>query len=161
MFLLGDYKPRLLNSSVNIVSTVTVESESDILGLRCRNYQERPWLIGSVSNGLVTDTRWRCFSLPKELSAQRQFWYKKADDSQWPQAFASFANKEDSPWGKIPGITEDAFWISTVEEDHRKLFCRRRLSDLSPKWKECASKGMLLKWFPISIKKKHKKLTHV
>ena len=120
--------------------------------MRCRNGHSKPWLIGSVSNGLVTDTRWRCFSLNKTAPRQRQFRYNKADDSQWPQAFASFANREDSPWGKISGITEDASWISTVEEDHTRLFCRRRLTDLSPKWKEFASKGMLSKCHPMPIK---------
>ncbi|PFX28116.1 hypothetical protein AWC38_SpisGene7152 [Stylophora pistillata] len=98
--------------------------------------------MGSVSNGLVTDTRWKCFGLKSGELARNLFWRKTADVSHWPQAFAIHANRGDSPWGKTAGISEDAFWISTVEEDHSKLFCRRRLSDLPPVITEKLSEGI-------------------
>ena len=43
---------------------------------------------------------------------------------------ASFSNRGDSPWRKVRDISEDAFWISTANEDGVRIFCRRRLSDV-------------------------------
>ena len=74
-------------------------------------------MMGSVSNGLVTDTRWKCISLNEDET--RNFglksWTKKddVDDSHWPQAVGYFSNR-DSPWGKVSDISEDAFWISSL-----------------------------------------------
>ena len=147
VFTFGDYKTRTQNSTwENNVVNVTVKSKTSHLAVRCRNYHQKPWLIGSVSNGLVTDTRWKCIGLKRGESAQILFWRKTADVSHWPQAFANHTKREDSLWGKISGISEDALWISTVEEDHVRLFCRRKLSDLAPVMTEVLSEGTCVKF---------------
>ena len=120
------------NNPVNISSKYTLHPGTKVLAVRCRNYRSKPWLMGSVSNGLVTDTRWKCFSLQKEEVMTGRHWAKPGfDDNHWAQAFANISNREDSPWGKIPDISDEAFWISTANEDDSRLFCRRRLSEVS------------------------------
>ncbi|XP_078350853.1 uncharacterized protein LOC144635641 [Oculina patagonica] len=124
--------------SSNIASNYTLKPGSEVVSVRCRNFLSKPWLIGSVSNGLVTDTRWKCFSLPKNLTVTGLTWAKpNTDDSQWAQAVANYSNPE-----KIPNIKDEALWISTAVQGHSRLFCRRRLSDLSPKQANSLSKGM-------------------
>ena len=112
----------------------TLNPGTKVLAFKCRSYNKtKPLMMGSVSNGLVTDTRWKCISLNEDET--RNFglksWTKKddVDDSHWPQAVGYFSNR-DSPWGKVSDISEDAFWISTAAEKHWWLFCRRRLSEM-------------------------------
>ena len=127
-------------NSTNISATYNFDPETqDQLFVRCRNSKQKPWILGSVSNGLVTDMRWKCFSILKDES--RNFAGLKFfnDYSHWAQAVAHFSNTEGSPWGKVQDISSKAFWISTAEDNHSKLFCGSRLSG------EVKSKGMLSK----------------
>ena len=91
--------------------------------------------MGSVSNGLVTDTRWKCFSLPKEMRLNDLSWVtSRFDDTDWGHAVVNFSNRvESSPWGKVPNISEESFWISTAAKSISRLFCRRKLSEVSLK----------------------------
>ena len=121
------------NNAANISSNYTLSPGSPVLAVRCHNYQSRPWIIGSTSNGLVTDTRWKCFSLPKHANMKDLSWASDDfDDSYWAQAVSNFS-KGETTWGKVPDISGEALWISTVYEDHSKLFCRRRLSEVALK----------------------------
>ena len=129
------------NQSTNVATNVTLGPGTAVVALRCRNYHSKPWIIGSVNNGLVTDTRWKCFSLPKHLINKGRKWAKAdEDDSQWAGAVANYSNLE-----KIPNIRDEALWISTAVQGHSRLFCRRRLSDFSPKREKSLLKGVLLK----------------
>ena len=134
------------NNRANISSNYTVIPGTQVLAVRCRNFQSKPWMIGSASNGLVTDTRWKCWGLPKKEWVQNIAWSSQDfDDSQWAQAVAS-SNQEETPWGRAPDISHDAFWITTADEDVARLFCRRRLSDMPlQKLAEHLSKGVHFK----------------
>lgn len=134
---------QISNDPTKVASNYTALPSSDIIGVRCFNGKVKPWIIGSLSNGLVTDNRWTCTSQAPKSHA----YYTNNDIGPLPLAFVSYANKKDSPWGKISGISEDAVWISTVEDDITFLFCVRRLSDVSLNWVEHSSKGMLPKMF--------------
>ena len=116
----------------NISSTYTLNPGTEVLAMKCRTYKSKPWIMGSASNGLVTDTRWKCLSLKGDETVEGRTWAfeRDFDDSHWTQAVANFSNREGSPWGKVPDISEDAFWISTAAEDDLKLYCRRRLSEV-------------------------------
>ena len=132
-------------NQTSIPLTHAVNPGTEVLAVRCINYREKPWILGSVSNGLVTDTRWKCFSLPKQEIFKGLYWTRSLfDDSQWAQAVANFSNQEDNPWGRVPVIKNEALWISTIAENYPRLFCRRRLSDLAPKREKSSSKGMSL-----------------
>ncbi|KAJ7365433.1 hypothetical protein OS493_005540 [Desmophyllum pertusum] len=131
------------NDQTNITSTYSLKPGTEVLAVRCRNYRHKPWILGSVSNGLVTDTRWKCTSLQEHLKKNNLFWRNPYfDDSQWAQAIAKFSNQEANPWGKVLGIRDEALWISTADENHTRLFCRRRLSDLSLKRAKDSLMGM-------------------
>lgn len=143
------------NHSTHIASNYTLEPGTEVVAARCLNFHSKPWLIGSVRNGLVTDTRWKCFSLPKHLTVNNRHWAKPdTDDFQWAQATANYSNLE-----KIPNIRDEALWISTAVQGHSRLFCRRRLSDLSLKRAKSVLKGTLLKirrqWLPIQCELKN------
>ena len=125
----------------NISSNYTLYPRDEVLAVRCRNYKSKPWIIGSVSNGIVTDTRWKCTGLAKREPLNFKWLQDRADDGNWAQAVASFSNRGDSPWRKVQDISEDAFWISTANEDDVRIFCRRRLSDVFLK-RASFSKGM-------------------
>lgn len=135
MSFYDEHNSRLINSSnpANISSKYTLNPGTQALAVRCTNLHSKPWIIGSVSNGLVTNTRWKCFSLPKEVTMKSPLSWAipNFDDSHWAQAIANVSNREDSPWGKVPVISDRAFWISTADEDHSSLFCRRRFSEMS------------------------------
>ena len=135
-------------SLVNISSNFTIHPGTQVLAVRCRNYHSKPWIIGSASNGLVTDKRWKCFSLPKHEVQKSNRWAKDGfDDSHWAKAVAIYSNRQDSPWGKVPDISDEAFWISTADEKHSRLFCRSMLSDLLQKQSTYLPRGILLVFY--------------
>ena len=104
----GRLQPEHLTKNVSTNYTITPGSE--ILAVRCRNFNSKPWILGSFSNGMITDPRWNIY------------------DNHWAQAVAGFSHRGESPVGKVMGINNDALWISTAE-DNPRLFCRRNLSD--------------------------------
>ena len=135
------------NDQANISSNFTLQlGLTEVLAVRCRNYKSQPWLLGNVSNGMVTDTQWKCFSLPKDEILNGLKWVKPDfNDTHWAQAIEGYSNREDSPWGKISDISDAAFWISAGDTDTQRLFCRRNLSDgadLPVKQAEDLSRGM-------------------
>ena len=106
-----------------------ITPKTEILTVRCKNFNSKPWILASLSNGMYTDTRWKCFSFPREKNiSSRTVGRPHFNDSHWAQAVAGFSNRGESPWGKALGIKDEARWISTGE-DNPRLLCRRNLSD--------------------------------
>ena len=130
----------LSNSAANISSNYTLSPDSPVLAVRCRNYGSKPWIIGSASNGLLTDTRWKCTSLPTHDMKDLSWTAEDFDDSHWAQAVSNVSKRDETPWGKVPDISVEALWISTADEYHSRLFCRRRLSEVS--LRQSKSNGM-------------------
>ena len=125
-------RPRLhvLNNAANVSSNYTLHPGTEVLAVRCLNYKNQPWILGNISNGMVTDTRWKCFSLPRHEMMSDLKWAKSDfNDSHWAQAIAGFSNRGDGVWGRIPDVSDAALWISTSNKDDQRLFCRRNLSD--------------------------------
>lgn len=117
------------HSTKNVSANYIITPGNEILAVRCRNFNSKPWILGSFSNGMITDPRWKCFSFPKHEHFNGNPWTKpEFNDNHWPQAVAGFSNRGESPVGKVMGINDDALWIST-SEDNPSLFCRRNLSD--------------------------------
>lgn len=117
------------HSTKNVSANYIITPGNEILAVRCRNFNSKPWILGSFSNGMITDPRWKCFSFPKDEHFNGNPWTKpESNDNHWPQAVAGFSNRGESPVGKVMGINDDALWIST-SEDNPSLFCRRNLSD--------------------------------
>ena len=62
-------------------------------------------ILGSTSNGQVTNETWKCSSVPYPGWNFADF-----DDQSWPLAKV-IANHGDSPWGTLNGIAVTAKWI--------------------------------------------------
>ena len=62
-------------------------------------------ILGSTSNGQVTNETWKCSSVLYPRWNSPNF-----DDQSWPLAKV-IANHGDSPWGKFNGIAVAAKWI--------------------------------------------------
>lgn len=68
-------------------------------------------ILGSLSNGQVTDASWKCSSESYPGWNCPDF-----DDSNWPAA-VEIAKNGDKPWGNITGIAPTAKWIWAARND--------------------------------------------
>ena len=77
-------------------------------------------ILGSTSNGLLTNETWKCSSDFYPGWNSPDF-----DDLDWPFA-REIADHGDETWGKIPGIAETAKWIWANNYEHT-VYCRLKL----------------------------------
>ena len=77
-------------------------------------------ILGSTTNGQVTDRTWKCSSNFSSGWNSTNF-----DDQDWPFA-REIADHGDYPWGKIPGIAETAKWI-WANNSEPTVCCRLKL----------------------------------
>ena len=77
-------------------------------------------ILGSFSNGLVTNASWKCNDIEYPGWNSPDF-----DDSNW-QVAVEVANHGDWPWYIIAGIASTAKWIWTVRQPDN-VYCRLRL----------------------------------
>ena len=77
-------------------------------------------ILGSFSNGMVTDASWKC-----EDGEYHGWNSPDFDDSDWPAA-VELAIHGATPWKIISGIAATAKWIWTAG-DPDKVYCRLRL----------------------------------
>ena len=82
--------------------------------------QKNSAILGSTSNGLVTNETWKCSSVLSPGWNSPDF-----DDRDWPFAQV-IANHGDLPWRKIRGIVETAKWIWAKNYKHT-VYCRLKL----------------------------------
>lgn len=114
-----------------------------VLAVRCLNLHGEAGILGSLDNGLVTDSHWKCIGRNRQHRLGKGWTRVLFDDSHWPQAVAYYPNREWTVWGKITDISDEASWIWTADRGkHDEAYCRRRLSDVSVKH-EHAQKGFL------------------
>ncbi|XP_078353814.1 uncharacterized protein LOC144638494 [Oculina patagonica] len=78
-------------------------------------------ILGSFSNGLVTDASWKC------INVFYSGWnFPDFNDSKWPAA-VEVAQHGDRPWGNIAGIATTAKWIWTAGYNDDNVYCRLHL----------------------------------
>lgn len=78
-------------------------------------------LLGSLSNGLLTNESWKC---TRDLYPGWNF--PDFDDSNWPAALV-LAKHGALPWGTIAGIATTAKWIWTAGPGFNIVYCRLNL----------------------------------
>ncbi|KAJ7321400.1 hypothetical protein OS493_034973, partial [Desmophyllum pertusum] len=78
-------------------------------------------ILGSFSNGLVTNESWKCNDTLYPGWSSPDF-----DDRNWPAAVV-VAKHGASPWGNIAGISMTAKWIWT-DKAPDNVYCRLNLS---------------------------------
>ena len=77
-------------------------------------------ILGSTSNGQVTNETWKCSSVLSPGWNSPDF-----DDQDWPFARV-IANHGDYPWGTVHGIAETAKWI-WANNNEDTVYCRLKL----------------------------------
>ena len=109
------------NGNWQIADTFLVPGNSRVISVAGKDAGSEFGILGSFSNGLVTNESWKCSSVLYPGWNSPDF-----DDRQWPYAVV-IKNHGDSPWGFINGIAKTAKWIWTAGQDDNEVFCRLRL----------------------------------
>ena len=101
-------------------TTYHVPGNTRVLSVAGEHYGQYFGILGSISNGQVTNETWKCSSVPSPG------WnFPNFDDQDWPFAKV-IANHGNLPWGTIHGIAETAKWIwANNTED--TVYCRLKL----------------------------------
>ena len=137
-----DGKWEVTSNKIREASFFTLHPGARVLAVRCLNRHGEAGILGSLDNGLVTDSRWKCIGRNKHNRSRKGWTRVLFDDSNWPQAVAYFPNRKWTWWGKISNISDEATWIWTADRGkHQEAYCRRRLSDVSVKL-EHTQKGL-------------------
>ena len=78
------------------------------------------------SNGVVTDSSWRCNETsitPHDGWQQNNF-----TDNTWPKAFVRHDNGGQGNSAHVFGIPKNVHWISAENHDATRFICRRHIS---------------------------------
>ena len=102
--------------------TYKVPADTRVISVIGRNVPGPPYfgILGSTSNGLLTNKTWKCNSDLYHGWTSPDF-----DDRDWPLAKV-VGNHGDKPWETIDGIAETAKWI-WANEDQDIVYCRLNL----------------------------------
>lgn len=110
------------NGQKNTATDFIIPANTKIIAVEAKNFHFRPGILGSLSNGLVTDSGWKCSSRVHPGWNHRDF-----DDRNWPAAVV-VARHGDGPEGYIAGIDPTAKWIWTIRQRHiDNCYCRLNL----------------------------------
>lgn len=97
---------------------------SHVVALKCKG-NPPSWeggILGSLENGVVTDTSWKCTT-----SAETGWNMRTYQDDNWPMATSYGPNSASTfPWGNIQDIDSSALWIWTQDNKNDvEVYCRR------------------------------------
>ena len=105
-----------------IASIYQIPGDTKVLSLIGTNDPDgnKYGILGSTSNGLLTNGTWKCSSVYYSGWNSPDF-----DDQEWPLA-KEVAKHGVSPWGTINGIAKTAKWIWANNYNHT-VYCRLKL----------------------------------
>ena len=111
------------NGQWNIPWSFQISSNATLIAVKGVQFGTKGGILGSLSNGLVTDEAWKC------TERFHSDWMKLTyDDSAWSRAKAHGYNGANA-WGKVPGIADNANWIWTADNKNDDVvYCRRTLT---------------------------------
>ena len=101
-------------------TTYLVPGNTRVLSVVGKDYVGYLGLLGSTSNGQVTNETWKCSSVLSSGWNSPDF-----DDQSWPLAKV-IANHGDSPWNTLNGIEMTAKWI-WENTNSNTTYCRLTL----------------------------------
>ena len=123
---------------LNEATRIIIPSGTKVFAIHAKDYSYDEGILGSFSNGQVTDATWKC-----RLSPVLSEWASADfDDSSWPAA-VKHADHGSAPWEKkIQNIADDAKWIWTkdYEPEGSEVYCRVRL--LGAQWNSLPSQSV-------------------
>ena len=97
---------------VNVVVVIVVVmfvSGTKVIGIHCKDVYKNGMILASLSNGVVTDSSWKCSSTYQAGWSTASF-----DDSSWGNAFEIGTNVATDPWGSVSDISSKAKFIWTL-----------------------------------------------
>ena len=101
---------------------VTIPDNTSVVAVHIHNNGGLGGLLGSFSDGRVTDGSWKC---TREFSED---WKSPSfDDSNWP---AAATRDQDNPeWAKMTKVASSAKWIfaGSFSDDQISVYCRTRI----------------------------------
>lgn len=110
------------NNNWRKATNFVIPGDTRVVSVEGRNTLWDSGILGSFSNGLVTNESWKCSNIWSPGLNFPDF-----DDSQWPAAVA-VAENGFSPWGYINGIDLAAKWIWTsLSQGYDTVYCRLNL----------------------------------
>ena len=119
---------------------IIIPRGTKVVAIHAKDHGGKAGILGSFSNGQVTDPTWKCHSSPVPSEwASADF-----NDSSWPAA-VKHADHDSTTWKKkIQNISDAAKWIWTTYTDNTKngseVYCRVRL--LRPQWSSLPSQSV-------------------
>ena len=138
--MFADGRPLVLDNEYNTrekSSKIIIPSGTKVVAIHANNtYGDYEGILGSFSNGQVTNATWKCHSSPVPGEwASGDF-----DDNCWPAAVV-LADHGSAPWGRIMNIVDDAKWIWTENNiGDREVYCRVTL--LGAQWSSLPSQSV-------------------
>lgn len=120
----------LESQGFNTVTKYVIPPNSNVIGLRCHiGARLDGGILGSFSNGLITNASWRCSDVTEQGWSEAGF-----DDSSWKHATVHAINSYHNaslsvPRGPLLQIVEGAAWIWTANNSihNSTVYCRFEL----------------------------------
>ena len=98
-----------------------IPENTRVISVQAKDFGSQYGILGSFSNGLVTNASWKCTSISYPAWSSPDF-----DDSDWPAA-EEIAKHGVRPWGTFSGIATTAKWIWTARQEDDDVYCRLHL----------------------------------
>ena len=120
-----------------VATKIIIPSGTKVVAIHAKDHGVIAGILGSFSNGQVTDATWKCHSSPVPSEwASADF-----NDSSWPAA-VEHGDHGSTPWGRIMNISDAAKWIWTKNNYNgdNEVYCRVRL--LGPQWSSLPSQSV-------------------
>ena len=120
------------NSEWRVATKIIIPSGTKVVAIHAEDiHGGKAGILGSFSNGQVTNATWKCHSPPVPSEwASAGF-----NDSSWPAAVEYWGQGTTK---KKKNISDDAKWIWTSDNKKgSKVYCRVRLQ-----WSSLSSKGV-------------------
>ena len=95
-----------------------------VIAIKGHNNDGPGGIIGSFSDGLVTDGTWKC-----ERNVSDDWNMEKFDDSTWSYAVAE-ETSDGKLWNSFPsGISTNAkrIWSGSYEDEYVDVYCRKKI----------------------------------
>lgn len=108
------------NDNWQIATTFHMPGDTRVISVKGKDWGSQFGILGSFSNGLVTNESWKCSSVLYSGWNSPDF-----NDQLWPFAKV-VGNHGDSPWGFIASIAQTAKWIWTAGQ-YDDVYCRLNL----------------------------------
>ena len=121
-----------------VATKIIVPSGTKVVAIHAKDHGGPEGILGSFSNGQVTNATWKCHSSPVPIEwASAEF-----DDSSWPAAVEHKDHGSSTPSNKIQNVSDDAKWIWTTDNTNNgsEVYCRVRL--LGAQWSSLPSQSV-------------------